>query len=120
VLFNGNADHIPSGKTKKTTKKKKKKVVAAKKPTTATNHQSTRRPETCSHYRLNLADIPFVAGKVIHLFVKILVTILGLSVPASDCRFTATLCATDVVFPPALNYDISERILKAVLNPSSK
>ena len=47
-----------TAKTKKsaTNKKKKKKVVSKK--------QAPVKSEPSKHYRLNLADIPFVAGKV--------------------------------------------------------
>lgn len=47
-----------SQKTKRPVKKKKKTVVSKK-----TGH--CPKSEASKHYRLNLADIPFVAGKVL-------------------------------------------------------
>ena len=44
-------------KSKRPVKKKKKSVVSKK-----TGHSNKSEPS--NHYRLNLADIPFVAGKV--------------------------------------------------------
>lgn len=44
-------------KSKRLVKKKKKTVLSKK---TGHNH----KPDASKHYRLNLADIPFVAGKV--------------------------------------------------------
>ncbi|XP_046585534.1 centrosomal protein of 57 kDa-like isoform X2 [Haliotis rubra] len=48
----------PPVKAKKPTKKKKKKVVPKK-----TSNNTTRKAEPSKHYRLNLAEIPFVAGR---------------------------------------------------------
>ena len=44
-------------KSKRHSKKKKRPVVSKK-----TGH--SQKPDASKHYRLNLADIPFVAGKV--------------------------------------------------------
>lgn len=49
-------DSKPPVKSKRAVKKKKKSVVSKK---TGHNH----KPDPAKHYRLNLADIPFVAGK---------------------------------------------------------
>ena len=51
----------PPVKSKRHTKKKKRQVVSKK-----TGH--CQRPDASKHYRLNLADIPFVAGKVSEAF----------------------------------------------------
>ncbi|XP_071113318.1 centrosomal protein of 57 kDa-like isoform X1 [Haliotis cracherodii] len=59
VYFAAEANGRPPVKAKKPTKKKKKKVVAPKK----TSNHNTRKAEPSKHYRLNLAEIPFVAGR---------------------------------------------------------
>lgn len=55
-------ERLPS-KSKRHTKKKKRQVVSKK-----TGH--SQKPDASKHYRLNLADIPFVAGKVSYYFIQ--------------------------------------------------